>query len=76
MKFRYLMVNDYGDVYGSNDPAVARSTWDTGDYIVVDVERGMTYEEGEDTSLEMHPVEELQVEPSESDDDEGEEVLA
>jgi hypothetical protein len=76
MKFRYLMVSDYGDVYGTDDPVVAQETWDSGDYIVIDVQAGTTYEESDIADLDMRPIEELKAEPPESDDDEGEEAPA
>lgn len=78
MKFRYLLVNDYGDTFGTDDPALARDAWDSGDYLVIDVERGMTYEEGEVADLEMTPIPALEAEPpeGEDEDDEDEDALA
>lgn len=58
MTFRYLAVNDYGDVFGTDDAGLARETWDSGEYILIDTLRGVTYEEDDDTesNLEFRPI--------------------
>lgn len=48
MKYRYLLVDDYGSVWGCNDTAEVQRRWDAGSHLVVDLESLTTFEESKD----------------------------
>lgn len=51
MAFRYLLIDDYCNVTGTNDSNVARAAFFSGEVTVIDAENGESFEEpGPDTT--------------------------
>ena len=46
MTFKYLLIDDYGNVSGHNDETAVLQIWDSGECLVIDLASMTTFEEG------------------------------